>query len=180
MSSADEVSEIFESLKGLPEDLQKSITSKFAKLSGLKQLTGETALQRDGARLEARQRAYYRKMGLDVPEDGEMITNILADNITIGEDPVIAKRNIQNDPATVEPQPAPQPPSQPPVSPAPPKKEKDLNPWLAAAMIAAMTSGVAGPIVGYMMNRADKNGGSIFRFQTNDPEWMEPPTIDQD
>ena len=84
----NELGSISESLQNEPESLRKSIISGMAKLKGLDLLTAANAFQRDQVRLNERQRAYYRKMGLDVPErteDDDTIHNILADNITIND-----------------------------------------------------------------------------------------------
>ncbi len=80
-----ELGQISNELQNEPETLRKSILSGLAKTQWLNLITGTNAFQRDQARLDARQRAIYRKQGLDVGDD-ETITNLLADNITITKD----------------------------------------------------------------------------------------------
>jgi hypothetical protein len=137
---------ISKELKNEPESLRQSILSSMSKLKGLDLLIGANAFQRDGARLDARQRAIYKKQGLDV-EDDETITNILADNITIGKE--------STEQTSVE-TPTPSPPSGP--APGQPARSRWL-PWLLAGALAAGNIGAGA----WLVNNLPQGGGSNDR-----------------
>lgn len=72
-------------LKDLPANLRTNILSGLARLKAADLVTGLNAFQRDQERLDAKQRAYYRKMGLEVKEDDDVGINNYLGDVTITE-----------------------------------------------------------------------------------------------
>ena len=114
-------------------------------------------MQKDMARLDAKQRAVYRMQGLPMDEGDEArITNILGDNcsITLGDDEVEGTKQTE---PTVPPDTADRAPS--------------WGKWALAGLLGASMVGGSSALTAYLLRQPQTNspGGSVFRIETENP-----------
>jgi hypothetical protein len=136
--------------------------SKMAKVHGMMSMDAQAMFDRDSKRLDAKARAAYKKMGIELepPQAGNL--SIVADNIEMDDESMIAKAQADPNMGDIRlvadnitiggkrQDPAPQPPA-PPVIAAP----SGLRNAALAGLLGASAIGLplAGAAAGYLLTR---------------------------